>query len=313
MKLLFNKGNAGKTELKAILGFLDGDFNYTNIEPDIKMNTPYLVDLVGQAVYDKIEAYYDNNTSVTDADEVIKHKEALSYMQIYIASMAYLDYSPNNDLVHTNAGRTFRSEENEKIPWEWQINADNAAMKKRAYKALDLLFLMLDSSGWVEWTNSNAAKKAASLFIKNTKQFDAVFPINKSGQLYYRLVPFMDDFETYNVEPILNVDKITELKNVATPDEAQKVLINLIQKALAYLSLGRAYKVFPVEMFPDGLVYNENTRMKSESRAEVMQFLNTEGEKYLQKLEYEYSRQNETFTERNTMPGLEAGTKYVNL
>ena len=313
MKLLFNKGNAGKTELKAILGFLDGDFNYTNIEPDIKMNTPYLVDLVGQAVYDKITGYYEDNAFVEEAPEVAKHKEALSYMQIYIASMAYLDYSPNNDLVHTNAGRTFRSEENEKIPWEWQINADNSAIKKRAYKALDLLFLMLDSSGWEEWTTSDAYKKASSLFLKNTKQFDTVFPINKSGQLYYRLVPFMDDFETYQVQPVLNVDKITELKTVADPDASQKVLINLIQKALAYLSLGRAYKLFPVEMFPAGLVYNEDGAKRSESRAEVMQFLNTEGEKYLQKLEYEYARQNETFTERNTMPGLEADTKYVNL
>lgn len=307
MKLLFNKDDAGKTEIKNILGFLEGGFNYENLEPDIILTTPYLIDLVSQAVYDKVETHYDSGNEDENLDL------ALKYMQLYILSMAYLDYAPDNDLNHGVSGRSFRSEDNEKIPWEWQIEKSNSSIKKRAYKALDQLFALLDKLAWAEWTASDPYKASKALFIQNTAAFDAVYPINKSGQLYYRLVPFMKDFEVDKVAPILTNTVTDTLRNKTTPSATEKELINLIRKAVAYLSLGKAYKVFPIEMMPESILYNEDTKMKSEARAEVMQFLTNEGEKYLLKLEYEYSRQNATYEAIDPLQGLQAGTKHVSL
>lgn len=309
MNLVFNKSSNGQAEIKAILGFLNADFSYTNLEPDIKLNTPYIIDLIGQAVYDLLQTYY-----VTPLPVDAVKADALSYVQLYIASMAYLDYAPNNDLSHTNSGRTFSSEEKDKIPWDWQVRADESATRKRAYKALDQLFLLLDTAAWSEWTTSEAYQTANALFLKNTKQFDAVFPINKSGQLYYRLVPFMDDFENDHITSILTAAKVTELKAATTPTTAQKTLINIIYKAVAYLSLGKGLKAFPVEMMPDNIKYREDIRDKSEARAEVMQFLNAEGEKYLKKLEYEYTTQEATFVEVDITEHIgTTDSKYVNL
>ncbi|TXE18628.1 hypothetical protein ES692_06175 [Psychroserpens burtonensis] len=309
MKLLFNHNNNGQAELKKILGFLDGDFNYTNIEPDIELNTPYLIDLISIEVYDKIQALYESPTQEENLNEV----SAVKYCQLYVASMAYLDYAPNNDLSHKNSGRSHRSEENEKQPWEWQIANSNSATKKRAYKALDHLFILLDELAWAEWTSSDAYKKAHDLFIKNTKQFDDVFPINKSGQLYYRLVTFMDDFETDFIIPVVTPTVATALKLTETPSNEQKALLSLIKKAIAYMSLAKAMNSFPVEMFAEGMIYNENTRMKSQARAEVMQYLNDEANNYIKKLENLYAQQNETFTLLETKNGLTEGKKYVNL
>lgn len=313
MKLLFNHNNNGQTEIKEILGFLDGGFTYANLEPDITLNTPYLIDLIGQAVYDKIMGYYEDNGSVTGAEEIERHKSALQYSRLYILSMAYHDFASDNDLSHGNSGRSFRSEENQKIPWEWQLQASNSSIKRRAYKALDQLMLLLDSSGWTEWTTSDQYKKAKSVFIENTNQFDSVFPIQKSGQLYYKLVPFMDDFENDTIAPILTQSVFDALKANNSPSDDEKKLILAIKKAIAYLSLGKAYKAFPVEMFPEGILYNENTRMKSEARAEVMQFLNEEGKNHLVKLEYELSKQNETFEAIDLMQGLDEDSKHVSL
>lgn len=313
MDLLFNHTNQGQVEIKKTLGFLDGDFTYANLEPDIKLNTPYLVDLVSQEVYDKVVAYYKDNSSVTGDEEKARHQSALEYMQLYILSMAYLDFAPNNDLTHSNAGRVVSKDQNDTIPWDWQIQKDNSALAKRAYKALDLLFILLDKSNWTEWTSSEAYKTANKLFVKNTNQFDAVFPINKSGQLYYRLVPFMDDFEKRSITAILSDVKVTELKEATTPDTNQKALLTLVNNAIVYLTMEKAYKVLPVEMFAEGLLYNENTRMKSQARAEVMQFLSSEAKKYLVELENTYSQQNLTFEEQNPTPGLEDGKNYVNL
>lgn len=312
MEILFNKDDNGQKELKETLGFLDGDYTFANLLPDIKLNTPRLIELVGQSVYNKINSYYKGDTTPNGAD-LVNHKNALTYMQLYVASMAYLDFAPNSDLTHGNSGRTVSKEEHSSLPWDWQIDKDNSATAKRAFKALDLLFVLLDQSEWTEWTDSEAYKAANGLFLKSTKIFDAAFPINKSGQLYYRLLSFMDDFETDEITAILKADKVQSLKDADEPDEDEKILLKHIHKAIAYLTMAKAYKVFPVEMFPSGLLYNENTRMKSQARAEVMQYLESEGNKYLKKLEVDFAKQNETFEEINPMPGLESGKKYVNL
>ncbi|NYJ27510.1 DUF6712 family protein [Allomuricauda sp. ARW1Y1] len=318
MKLLFNREvnseKQGQKEIKETLGFLSADMSFTNLESDIILCTPDLIDLIGTEVYDKMADFYNGEDNPpTENAEVERHNKAVKYAQIYILSMAYLDYASDNDLNHGNDGRTVRTEEDQDKPFEWQVNKSNSSIKKRGYKALDQLMLLLDSSGWTEWTGSDQYKQANSIFIKNTKEFDTVFPINKSGQLYYRLVPFMADIESDKVSPILGKDVFESLKTEESPDAGQKELQRLVKKAVAHLSLGKALKAFPVEMFPDGIVYSENTRMKSEARAEVMQFMNKEGNDYLIKLEHVFSQQNQTFEQINLTQGLSEGSKHVSL
>ncbi|UOY07712.1 hypothetical protein L0P88_03975 [Muricauda sp. SCSIO 64092] len=314
MDLLFNHGNNGQDEIKATLGFLSADFTYKNLEPDIYLWTPDLIEVIGQSVYDRIVAFYNqgDNPSQTGV-ELATNQTILKFAQLYVLSMAYLAYAPDNDLIHGNDGRTMRSEEDQEKPYEWQINKSNSNIKKRAYKALDQLLLQLDAAGWSEWTESEQYTMAKSLYLKNTNQFDAVFVINKSGQLYYRLVPFMGDIEYDEVMPILGQEKFLDLRSKSNPTEEEKTLILLVKKAVAYKSLGKALKAFPVEMFPEGMVHTENTRMKSEARAEVMQFMNKEGSDYLIKLEYEFTKQSQTYEDIPLTNGLNEGSKFVDL
>ncbi|WP_422105588.1 DUF6712 family protein [Winogradskyella sp.] len=310
MKLLFNRNNDGQVVLKQTLGFLSGDFNYSNLEPDIKLNTPYLIDLIGQNVYNKIVAFYSG--SVAD-DENNTHQTALEYSRLYIASMAYLDYAPNNDMSHSNSGRSFRNEENEKIPWQWQVDSDNAATAERAYKALDRLFVLLDASGWTEWTQSEAYTTANQLFIQDSLTFDKSFSINKSAQLYYRVVPFMEDLELEYINPIITEDVATTLKSASEPTAEQKKLLSLIRSSIAYFSLAKALRSFPMMMFPKELRFAYKDQTKLEEKDKAIMGMEKEAKKYLLKLEHEYGRQTQTFTELNTMNGLEEGKKYVNL
>lgn len=318
MDILFNREiedlKQGQIELKETLGFLSADFTYGNIEPDILLCTPDLVDFIGDGVYQKILQFYKGQTDPPPEDDALdKLERALKLCQLYILSMAYLDYASDNDLTHGNDGRSSRTEEDQEKPFEWQINKSNSSIKKRAYKALDQLMLLLDESEWTEWTGSGQYTAANSIFIKNTKEFDQVFPIHKSGQLYYRLVPFMTDFENDRVMPILGQTSFDSLKGAATPTPEEMELIRLIRKAVAHLSLGKALKAFPVEMFPDGIVHTEKSRAMSEARAEVMQFFDKEGENYLLKLEHEHAQQNQTFDNIELTPGLNDGEKYVSL
>lgn len=312
MQLLFNENNDGQTEIKAVLGFLDGGFTYANLETDIKLNTPYLIDMVGSDVYNTIAGYYVTPGSPgTPLEEQLEL--ALHYSRTYILSLAYLDFAPDNDLKHSNSGRTFSSTENEKIPWEWQVDKSDSSIRRRAYRALDQLMALLDESEWPEWTGSDQYKRANRIFIKNTLAFDKVFPIQRSGQLYYRLVPFMEDFENDKVRPILTPTVFDDLKAADAPTDDQKKLLEFILKAVAYLALGKGLKAFPVEMMPDGLRFQEDTKSKSEVRAETMQFLNSEGEKYLRRLEFELEQQNLTFEQIHPVQGLDEDEKFVSL
>lgn len=314
MELLFNNENKGQVEIKKTLGFLNAGFTYENIEPDLYLWTPDLVDIIGQETYDRIVTFYKAASNPTGtAQEIATNRAILKYAQLYVLSMGYLAYSSDNDLIHGNDGRSSRSEEDQEKPFEWQINKSNSSIKKRAYRALDLLILELDGSNWTEWTESDQYSKSKNVFLKNTKEFHAVFPINKSGQLYYRLVPFMDDIENDEIKPILGATVFGDLKSKSDPNEDEEKLILLIKKAVAYKSLGKALKAFPVEMFPEGMVHTENTRMKSEARAEVMQFMNKEGDDYMLKLEYEYAQQNQTFEDIPLTNGLNEDSKYVDL
>jgi hypothetical protein len=68
---------------------------------------------------------------------------------------------------HTNNGRKMRQDEGEKLPFQWMLDNDNAALEKRYYRALDDLIKFLDRSKneteltttlYTIWTNSEAFK-----------------------------------------------------------------------------------------------------------------------------------------------------------
>lgn len=322
MEVLFNKSNNGQAEITDLLGFLSDDFDYDRLETDIELNTPDLINFISKEVYDKIVEYYKKDSPV-DAEKS-KFSRVLELCQLYISVMAYYDYSANNDLMHTSAGRKMNKSTDETTPWDWQIASDNAALKKRAYKALDQLINALDESKLDEWLASDAYKSSKALFVYNVTVFHKCYPINNSAQLYFRLVPFMDDFELDEIHPRINDELFTRLKNSIVPSSGftplsipEKRLLKCIELSVVYLTLAKGYKVFPIEMFPDKINYRENTKMKSSARAEVMQFLQSEAEKNLLKVESivnKLSVTNETsYSPQELLPGLDENNKYVDL
>lgn len=133
MDLLFNKDEAGQREIKTLLGFLNADIKYKNLESDIKLNTPGLIHFIGESVYNKIVSYY----KAQEKPEIVLHA------QLFIILHAYLDFASNGDLIHGNNGRKVQFADNEKTAFEWQIKSDNASLERRSYKALDRLISLL--------------------------------------------------------------------------------------------------------------------------------------------------------------------------
>lgn len=313
MNLLFNKDNQGQKELKELLGFLDANFTYNNLKSDLELNTPDLLQFIGQSTYDKLYTYYidDDATPDTLLDRAIR------YTQLYIASMAYLDFAPNHDLTHGNDGRNARSENNEKTPWDWQIERDNAALYKRAYKALDQLMVVLDGSEWTEWISSEAYKKANRLLLNTTQEFDDVLPINKSGQLFYRMVSFMEDIEEQEICSVIGREAFLRLRAGDDLTEDDKDLLKRAQKVTAHFALARAYKSLPIEMFGTRLTSRHQDKERLALIDRKVAHFNALGEKYLALLENNVSRINAAAEQEAYEPTDPAayigGDKHVNL
>lgn len=321
MELLFNKSSNGQEEITKLLGFLDSDFSYERLSTDIELNTPDLINIVSEDVYKKILDYYNKETPTEQEKE--KYSRILNLSQLYIGLKAYHDLSSNNDLMHTSSGRKMNKAENETTPWDWQIASDNAALKKRAYKTLDQLIIALNKSEITEWLNSKTYKLSKSLFVHNTKIFDDSYPINNSAQLYFRMVSFMEEIQLEEIHSRLGDQLYDRLKDAIRPPNdfkslttIEKRLLKCVELSVVYLSLAKGYKVFPIEMFPNEIMYRENTKMKSQARAEVMLYLKEEAKKQLQIIESLVLKLNTPEVNDSTeelLSGLNESNKYVDL
>ena len=317
MKLLFND----TTDLKQLLGFLDADLTFDNFKTDLEHASLDLKKLIGKDVYAKIEAYFLNTSGYVavegkpSADDMA---DLLKKAQLPIALFANIAIESNTDLNHTNSGRIAKIGSGERQAWEWQIEKDTAAQRRRAYKALDILIETLDNLELLEWFNSPEYSASKACFIHSSELFEKVYPINKSRQLYLRLVPFMEDAEEEYIEPIIGAARFDALKEKVLDDDllpADKKLYNRINKVIGFFVLADSFKTLPIEMFPEGTVeYREKGRMASQARAETMEFFNKKARYHLDKLTKQISKlDNPTPAPAETITGLNAGDKFVSL
>ena len=262
MKLLFTTtGTTGNTELKELLGAIDANIILKNLIPDLKTATNEIIDLIGIEVYAKaVEAYADGTIAEDDKDFIY----AVRYP---IAVNAYRLFAPTNDVAHTNNGRKMRQDDGEKLPFQWMIDSDNAALEKRYYRALDDLIKFLDRSKVEEetettlyaiWTGSDAFKATHDLFIRTVADFDKIFPL-QSRLLLIKLAPGISDCEQYEIRPRVGTEKLNALKlalKSTTPitEATDLELIRLIRHASVAYAFAWAMPRLSVQLYPEGVL-----------------------------------------------------------
>lgn len=262
MNLLFQTtGTAGNSELKELLGFIDADLKLKNLIPDIITATNDVIDLIGLEVYNQAVALYAEGT-IAEED-----KPFIYAVRYPIAVNAYRLYSPSNDVSHTNNGRKMRQDEGEKLPFQWLLDSDNAALEKRYYRALEALIKFLDRSKvttetvdtiYTIWTASDAFKATQKLFIRTVDEFDEFFPI-QSRLLLIKLAPGISKCEQYEILSRVGKEKISTLKsaliaNTPITDVTDLALIRLIREASVAYSLAWVLPRLSVQLYPEGVL-----------------------------------------------------------
>lgn len=177
-------------QLRALTGNYYANNDFTKIQGDIDQATDELADLVGRAVIDK-------------ADKAEEGDRLRLLVQRPVALLATLRLYQKNDLSHEDDGRKFKvsTDGGEKLPWEWQLDRDDALQLEAYFRAVDTLIRHLNETGLKEWTQTDTCRSLQQLIVRNARQMQQYFPINRSERTFLLLAPFVREAQLMTVAP----------------------------------------------------------------------------------------------------------------
>lgn len=193
------------------------------------------------------------------------NEELTRHFRLPVALFAYFSYCENADVSHEEDGRKVKIDgDTEKLAWEWMIERDNAAMLKKANKAVDRLIAYLDDN--IEtidaWRGSEQRRDLNRLFVKSATEFDSVVPIERSRAFFLRVLPFVRAADREMMKYV-GKERYDELKVAMVCDElgeTQRRVVELCREVIPHLVMAKAVRRLAIDVLPDSVV----TRFSSE-------------------------------------------------
>lgn len=251
MKLLFNKPGADfSKEFKDALGFVDADFKFQKMAPDLRNATREIAQFLGNTTYLELVATYEGTV-----DYESPAGQMLQFAQNAIANLAYRHFAPSNDLQHGVNGRKMLTSEDSKTPFEWMMAESNDELERRSFRAMDNLINLLDESSNT-WKASENYKTTHRLFVRSVAEFNQFYTIN-SPYLLEKLSPGITIAEKRLILPRIGKTVFDELKtkrkNNTALSAAEESLLLMIQEATVYSALAWGVIRLQVTLFPDSI------------------------------------------------------------
>jgi len=257
--MLFNKNNNGIEELQKYITSLYSSTKWGEIKTDVELAEEEIKKVIGNEVFNTAQAHYDSPAYNPDGNTVLDN--LVFQIQMPTSFLAFFEFTKANDVSHESTGRKIKIDvNNEKIPFEWMLDRDDATILRKANKTFDRLIVFLDENEVeTNWKDSDAQKLARSLFVNTAKQFDEYYPIDESRRFFLKVTPFIKKLERKNLMPILK-DKYEPLKaaivanNLTADDE---VLLTYILDFIVMETMALALQRFAVQVIPEGVFQNE--------------------------------------------------------
>ena len=225
-------------ELRQLTGNYYANNDFSKVVGDIEQATEELAELVGEKVMEKAAGRDD--------------AELLKKVQRPIAILATLRLYRKNDLSHEDDGRKFKvsTDGTDKLPWEWQLDRDDAMHLEEYYRAVDALIRYLNKTNLQEWTESDTYIETQKLIIRSGRELNRYFPTEGSERLYLMLVPFIREVQMRTVSRAYGEKWPELLQEKGTETEAHYAA----SMAVALLAMSAALRRLPLRLFPMGVV-----------------------------------------------------------
>ena len=304
--MIFNKDSAGAKELKSLLGFIYKSNNFDNMISFIAFAENDLRKVISNEVFDLAESHYKSSnfsiSLVTGHPEYLILDKLVSSIQLPVALHAYRRYAVQNDLAHSDKGRTIIVTNEEKPAFEWMIDKSDKSLLEIAHEATDLLLEFLDKysatlyapdplaptvlATLFPWAASSQFKLIRELFITKD-QFDNEFSIGGSRRVFLAISPFIRSVQKNEIFASLGTVKYDQVKAAllqGNPSTEIETLLSKIRPALAFIALSKAVLRLSIEVLPNGIFTNFITgTINSKSaaadpvRVQVSNLLNSQG------------------------------------
>lgn len=244
--MIFNKDNKGAQELRELTGNYYANNKFDKIAGEIELAAEELAALVGDGVIALAGKYYVEPGEDADAELVRK-------VQRPIAILATLRMYRKNDLSHEDDGRKFKmaTDGSEKLPWEWQLDRDDALHLEEYFRAVDALIRYLNKKGVEVWTGTASYKLAQTLIIRSGEAFDSYFPIDRSERMFLMLLPFIREAQMLTVKRAYGKgwDELLEENGIPETDAHFAAC-----KAVALLAMSMALRRLSLSLIPGGVL-----------------------------------------------------------
>lgn len=257
--MLFNRDNNGSDELRYLTGSYYANNDFNKIEYDLCIATDDVARVVGKQVIEKATMLYAKYENL----------DLVQKIQRPIALLGMLRFMQKNDLSHEDTGRKMKiSENDEKIPWEWQIEKDDRLQLEEYYRSMDRLIDYMTETKEESWINSEQHKQTEKLLIRNAIQFDQYFPINSSSRMFVLLSPFIKEVERRFIKPALGND-YDRLRMQTNLSEKDKELLEYVIAPIPLLTMSIAIRRLPLSVVPCGVIQNYISSSQSMNAGEV--------------------------------------------
>lgn len=261
--MIFNKNNKGNEELRTLTGAYYKSNDFDKVSVKIELASEDLINLIGDEIFVKAEIHYQSVNYLVESPtpELALLDKLVQHIQLPIAFLGTLWHYQGNDISHEDSGRKVKiDKESESIAWEWMYDRDDAAALRNYQRALDRLIKFLNGTGYEEWDNSDAKKKALNLFINTADHFDDLYPIDNSSTFFLRLAPLMREVERKYIKPILGTEKFNALKAAIQSgeelSETDQELYDYVCDPIPLMTMSMAVKRFSITVLPEGVVQN---------------------------------------------------------
>lgn len=263
--MIFNKNKNYATaidEFRVHVAILDKKTDFDLLIPDIDNAEYELRRIVDPKVLDRAEREYMDNTDETEND-LVKHVQAA------VATIAFRDYTVNNDLRHSATGRKASLAANEKQAWEFFIERDNDALNFRIQKALNRLIDHLEKEKIEEWISSKTYSIKHQVLLSDIDLFTRYYPVDNSLALFNQLLPIQMEMQRKKIVPILGPELLRDLLMVnpyASGDGGDDKMLQLYDyagPALALWTMATGIKRLSVKLLPEGLVQQFRSSVQS--------------------------------------------------
>lgn len=238
--------------LRALSGSWYASNDFGRIVQDIELETEELAKIIGDEIIEKAEVIANKEAPTEDEKKLLKR------IQLPIALMAIYRYYQSNIVSHDQSTRKIKVDnDNEKLPWEWMLDRDDAAHLSKAQRAVDRLIAYLDKTEDQEWIASDQKLASRELFVNNTTTFSNYYPIDSSALFYYSAIPLMREIQTVQLMPALGDEYkplLNKFQNGTDMSEYEIELLDYVRRAQVLATIALAVRRLNTKVLPEGIV-----------------------------------------------------------